>query len=163
MEFIALPFPMSRLFELVAGGVVVSGPLSVDDDEAFEGDGDWSLTWLLKVTIVPLPLPSELSGLLGPLLFIDWIGEKVFAADGMGDVLWLILFPLLLLLLFVLLLLLLQFNKLISGLRSCGDGGACAICPIKLDGSIPLMKRKKRNVSIREFDWQKNVIKLKQV
>jgi hypothetical protein len=33
-------------------------------------------------------------GLLGPLLFIDWIGEKVFApADvGSGDVLWLFKF-----------------------------------------------------------------------
>lgn len=78
------------LLAFVAGGVVVRGPLSVEDDEAFEGDGDCTLIWL-NVTIVPLPLPIELKGLLGPLLFIDCIGEKVFAPIiGSGDVLWLL-------------------------------------------------------------------------
>jgi hypothetical protein len=81
---------MSRmLLAFEAGGVVVSGPLSVEDEDAFEGDGDCSLIWL-NVTIVPLPLPSELMGELGPLLFIDWIGEKVLApvvVVGIGDVL----------------------------------------------------------------------------
>lgn len=114
-----------------AGGVVVEmGPLSVDDEDALEGEGDWSLIWLwLNVTIEPLPLPK---GDPGPL-FIDWIGEKVLLAPvGIGDVLlWLfdrlwfmLLLLLLLLLLFVLLLLLLQFNNEISGLRSGGDKGA---------------------------------------
>ena len=132
---------------LVAGGVVVvMGPLRVDDDEAFDGEGDWSLIWL-KVTIVPLPLPNELKGEPGPL-FIDWIGEKVFVpvVDGVGDVLrllklWLMLLLLLLLLLFVLLLLLLQFSSEISGLRSGGDNGA--MCWIKA-GSRPAMTTKKQ-------------------
>lgn len=150
--FWLLPFPIDRtLLMFVAGGVVVvMGPLSVDDDEAFEGDGDWSLIWL-KVTIVPLPLPNELNGLPGPL-FIDWIGEKVFApaVDGVGDVLWLLrlwlmLLLLLLLLLFVLLLLLLQFSSEISGLRSGGDNGA--MCWIKA-GSRPARRRKKRNLLV---------------
>lgn len=129
--FPIFPFPITRmLLTFVAGGVVVSGPLSVDDDDAFEGDGDWSLIWL-NVTIVPLPLPIEPSGLLGPLLFMDWIGEKVFAPTiGIGDVLW--LFKLLWLLL--LLLLLLQFKSEMSGLRSGGDKGP--MCPIN-DESMP--------------------------
>jgi hypothetical protein len=136
---------MLRTFVIFdAGGVVVEiGPLSVDDDDAFEGEGDWSLIWLwLNVTIVPLPLPK---GDPGPL-FIDWIGEKVLLAPvGIGDVLlWLLrlwfmlLLLLLLLLLFVLLLLLLQFNNEISGLRSGGDKGAIWIIAA---GSRPLIKR----------------------
>lgn len=132
-----LPLPIPRiLFAFVAGGVVVRGPLSVDEDDAFEGDGDWSLIWL-NVHIEPLPLPMELSGLLGPLLLRDCIGEKVFAPrTGMGDVLWWfkLLWLLLLLLLFVLLLLLLQFKSEMSGLRSGGDKGP--ICPNN-DESMP--------------------------
>ena len=139
--FPALPLPITRiLFE--AGGVVVRGPLSVDEDEAFEGDGDWSLIWL-NVTIVPLPLPIELSGLLGPLLFRDCIGEKVFAPiTGMGDELWWfkLLWLLLLLLLFVLLLLLLQFRSEMSGLRSGGDRGP--MCPNN-DESMPAKTKHK--------------------
>lgn len=118
-----------------AGGVVVvMGPLSVDEDDAFEGEGDWSFIWL-KVTIVPLPLPSELSGEPG---FIDWIGEKVCvpAVDGVGDVLWLLL-------LFNELLLLLQFSSEISGFRSGGDSGA--MCWIKA-GSRPGMKQQENAV-----------------
>jgi hypothetical protein len=140
-----LPFPITRiLFAFVAGGVVVKGPLSVDDDDAFEGDGDWSLIWL-NVTIVPLPLPSELIGLLGPL-FIDWIGENEceFPPVGNGDVLrlfklWIRL--LLLLLLFVLLLLLLQLRSEMSGFRSGGESGP--MCPIN-DGSKPAIKQQKK-------------------
>lgn len=133
--FELLPLPIPRtLFMFEAGGVVVMGPLSVDEDEAFDGDGDWSLIWL-NVTIVPLPLPNELSGLPGP--FIDCIGEKVLmpAVDGVGDVLRLLKLWLMLLLLFVLLLLLLQFSSEISGLRSGGDSGA--MCWINA-GSRPI-------------------------
>lgn len=144
--FILLPLPIASMLIFVAGGVVVvMGPLSVDEDDALDGDGDWSLIWL-KVTIVPLPLPRELSGLLGPP-FIDWIGEKVWmpAVDGVGDVLWLLklwlmLLLLLLLLLFVLLLLLLQFSSEISGLRSGGDNGAMWIKA----GSRPARRTEKK-------------------
>jgi hypothetical protein len=144
--FVLFPLPIPRtLLMFEAGGVVVMGPLSVDDDEAFEGEGDWSLIWC-SVTIGPLPLPNELNGLPGPL-FIDWIGEKVFvpAVDGVGDVLWLLklwlmLLLLLLLLLFVLLLLLLQFSSEISGFRSGGDNGA--MCWINA-GSRPVTVGKK--------------------
>ena len=117
-----------------AGGVVVEmGPLSVDDDDALEGDGDWSLIWL-KVTIEPFPLPSELSGEPG---FIDWMGENVCvpAVDGVGDVLWLLK----LLFVLLMLLLLLQFRSEMSGLRSGGDNGA--MCCIKA-GSRPESDKK---------------------
>lgn len=109
----------------------------------------------------PLPLPSELIGELGPLLlFIDWIGENVFApvVVGIGDVLlwlfkllWLMLL-LLLLLLFMLLLLLLQFNSEISGLRSGGDSGPT--CPMNDDESMPEKGIVRRNKLILNSNFQ---------
>lgn len=92
--------------------------------------------------IEPLPLPSELSGLLGPLFINCAMGEKVLwpAVEGVGDVLWLLnkLFRLL----FVLLLLLLQFSSEMSGFRSGGDNGA--MCWI-IAGSRPASRRGRRN------------------